>query len=285
MDGCVDLSSQPLPFRGRSSAAGGEWAGIPYAEGDSAPVEERRLDLYLPASDGTACPLLVWFHGGGLETGARNEAEILSFARFLSAHGVGVASAGYRLSPGVRFPAYVEDAARAVAWVCRRASELGGHASRVFVGGHSAGGYLAALLAMDERFLAEQGVAASGLAGFLPMSGQMMTHFTIRKERGLRRPEARVVADEAAPIFHARPDTAPMLLLVGGADWPGRVDENRYFAMVLRDVAGNPRVALRVIPDRDHGSIFSHCRRSDDPAAAAILEFIREGGDGETLKS
>ena len=234
-----------------------------------------RLDLYRPAAStpGT-CPLLVWFHGGGLETGDKQEERQITFARRLVAEGIAVALANYRLSPGATYPAYIEDAAQAVAWAIQHAPSFGCNPGALFVGGESAGGYLSAMLAMDPRFLRAAEAGEEDVAGFIPMCGQMMTHFTVRKERGGWNGLA-IDADEAAPIHHIRASTRPLLLLVADQDMPSRVEENRYFFAALTQIAENRQTRFHIIPDRDHCSIFERCLEAGDPAGGHILEFIR----------
>jgi len=245
------------------------------SNGDPAISERCRLDFYLPAHSPSPFPLLVWFHGGGLEGGARNSEEQQSFARRLARQGIGVAMAGYRLSPGVKFPVYLEDAAQSVREALQQAAALGADPAKVYVGGHSAGGYLAAMLVMDPQYLQAAGVPMDRLAGFIPMSGQAMTHFTVRKERGVADSKSLVAADEAAPIFHLRRETPPILLILGDRDWPARLEENAYFAAALRQVAKNEQVKLVVVPDRNHQTILTRCLEPGDPAGAAILEMLQ----------
>lgn len=242
-------------------------ADLSYQPEGAPSIERRKLDLYRPDREGY--PLFVWFHGGGLER--RSKEEHRAFGEAMAARGIGVAIANYRLSPGVTFPAYVEDAAAAVAWTKRRAATLGADPARIFVGGHSAGGYLAALLAMDSRYLESAGLAPTDIAGYIPISGQVMTHFTIRVERGLKRDN--IIADEAAPIFHTRAETQPMLMIVGDNDFPTRLEENAFFVASMK-AAGNRNTSMEVIPDRDHSSIFNRMLEPGDPAAALIEAFI-----------
>ena len=154
----------------------------------------------------------------------------------------------------------------------RHAAEHGGNPARLFVGGHSAGGYLTSMLAVDERLLSAVGVNRLGLAGFIPVSGQTMTHYTIREERGL--PKDAMIADDAAPINHARADTPPWLILYADADMKMRAAENRFFAAALLD-AGNHNVTLREITGRNHGTIAGWIAHPDDPARALIVAFIK----------
>ncbi len=105
-------------------------------------ADRCQLDVYVPRTRPT--PLLwVWFHGGGLTQGRKEIPERLRNK------GIIIVAANYRLSPGVRAPAYIEDAAAAVAWTIQNCARYGGNPKQVFVSGHSAGGYLAAMIGLD----------------------------------------------------------------------------------------------------------------------------------------
>jgi len=233
--------------------------------------ERCRLELHLPAGR-RGFPTLVFFHGGALEFGGLEDPLARAVAARFARDGLAVVPATYRFSPAAPFPAYVEDAAAAVAWVLAHIADYGGDPRRVFVGGHSAGGYLAALVGMDPRYLAVHGVDPSALAGLVPISGQVFTHFTVRQERGLRDARFKPVIDDAAPCHHARPDAPPVLAICGDHDMPTRTDENRYFVALLKAV-GHPDAEYVEVADRDHGTIFERMASPDDPAARAILAF------------
>lgn len=236
--------------------------------------ERCRLDLYLPTT-GSAWPVLVWFHGGGLEGGDKASRATVAVMRRFAREGLAVASVGYRLSPRVTAPAYIEDAATAVSWIVANIPQHGGDPHGVFISGHSAGGYLAAMLGADGRYLAAAGVAENTIAGIIPVSGQVLTHFTIRKERGVADPERTPVIDAYAPCYHVAEAARmpPFLLLCGDDDWVARVEENRYFHVMLKSCGARDATYLEVA-DRTHGSIFGKLAQPDDPAALAILAFI-----------
>ena len=113
--------------------------------------------------------VLVFFHGGGWTNGYKEWMYFMAPA--LNAQGVTFVSAGYRLAPAHVFPAGQEDCADAVAWVLQHIGEHGGNGERVFVGGHSAGGHYAALLAVTAGWRSVRGLPAQALAGCLPVSG------------------------------------------------------------------------------------------------------------------
>lgn len=124
-----------------------------------------------------------------------------------------IVAANYRLHPKVKSPVYVEDAAAAVAWVFNNIEHYGGDSSLIFVSGHSAGGYLTSMVGLDKKWLAVHNVDADHIAGLIPFSGHAITHFTIRKERGISRKQP--IIDEMAPLFHVRVDAPPLLLTSG----------------------------------------------------------------------
>ena len=248
-------------------------ANLTYKSGDTLSDYEKercQLDLYLPAGKKDFATL-VWFHGGGLTGGTKDDASVADLARSLARSGLAVAAANYRLSPKAKFPAYIEDAAAAFAWVHGNIDAHGGDPQRVFVGGHSAGAYLTLMVGLDSRYLKRHGLETSSIAGLVPLSGQTLTHYTIREERGL--PKETLIADEAAPIHYARKDAPPMLVLFAEHDMPMRVEENRLLVAALK-AAGNTGVTGRLIADRDHGSIADNIAKPDDPVRAVVVEFV-----------
>jgi acetyl esterase/lipase len=220
----------------------------PEAAPSDAYLQERcRLDIHLPTS-GSAWPTVVWFHGGGLTGGSRSGPEQLV------AQGIAVVAAGYRLSPRVTCPTYLTDAAAAVAWVLEHIADYRGDPQRVFVGGVSAGGYLAAMVGMDPTWLGAHGRAPSELAGLVLISAQVTTHFTVRGEHG--QSETVPVIDQYAPAAFVDQPLAPMLIVCGDStlDMPARVEENRWFAALLRD-AGHQRVSCHTLEGFGHGNV------------------------------
>jgi acetyl esterase/lipase len=253
--------------------AGPTKANIAYrAEDEDAYARERcQLDLYLP-TEKRDFPTLVWFHGGGLEGGDKGSAKALG--KSLAEAGVALASANYRLSPKASYPAFVEDAAAAAAWTMQHIAAHGGDPKRVFVSGHSAGGYLTLMLALDARYLEKHSLKPEAFAGFVPVSGQTVTHAAIRKAQGIGRHQ--IVVDAAAPLRHVRADAPPLLLLAAEHDMAGRAEENQLLYANLK-AAGCKRVKLQIVADRDHGSIGSRLSNPDDAARALLLEFMGIG--------
>lgn len=140
-------------------------AGIAYGEG-----ERRRLDVYVPKGAGPAPrPVIVFFYGGSWKGGDR--ANYLFVAEALTARGFVVVIPDYRVYPEVRYPGFVEDGAKAVAWTRREIARFHGDASRLYVMGHSAGSLIAAMLAYNDRFLKAEGMERSDIRGLIGLAG------------------------------------------------------------------------------------------------------------------
>ncbi len=205
------------------------------------------LDIYYPAHKENF-PTVVWFHGGGLTGGNKSIPEPLK------EKGMAVVAVNYRLYPKVLAPAYIEDAAAAVAWVLNHISEFGGDPNLVFVSGHSAGGYLTSMVGLDKRWLQQHGIDANQIAGLVPFSGHTITHFTVRKERGLERTQP--VVDDLAPLFHVREDAPPLLLITGDRELEmmGRYEENAYLMRMMK-VAGHTGTRLYEMDGYGHNML------------------------------
>ncbi len=222
--------------------------------------ERCRLDVYHPQHK-PGFATVIWFHGGGLKGGNRQ------IPAGLKDQGIAVVAANYRLYPKIKCPVYLQDAAAAVAWTFKNIEKYGGDADKIFVSGHSAGGYLTSMIGIDKRWLDEYGVDADRLAGLAPLSGHAITHMTVRKERGI--PDTQPIVDEFAPLFHVRSDAPPILLITGDREMEmlGRYEENAYFMRMLK-VAGHEDVTLYEIQGYGHGMV--------EPAVKPMLKWIRE---------
>ena len=234
---------------------------IPTAEKDAYRIERCKLDVYYPEGR-TDFPTIVWFHGGGLEGGNKH------IPQELMERGFAVVSVNYRLSPKVTHPAYIEDAAEAVAWAVNHIEKYGGNKKRIVVSGHSAGGYLALMLALDKSYLAKHHVDADQMMAWFPLSGQTVTHYTIRKERKM--PDGIPFIDAFAPIQHARKDTPPIYLITGDRklEMRARYEENAHLDAVLRGV-GNENVHLYELQGFDHGTMCS-------PGCLLLVDYLNK---------
>ena len=235
---------------------------VPYrtaTEQDPYSTERCRLDLYYPKNQDDY-PTVVWFHGGGLEKGNKE------VPTELKDKGLAVVAANYRLSPLAKAPAYIDDAAAAVAWTFQNIERYGGNRKKIFVSGHSAGGYLTSMIGLDKSWLEKYRIDANEIAGLVPYSGHTVTHFTIRKERGI--PETKIIVDVLAPLNHIRSDAPPMLLITGDRELEllGRYEENAYLWRMMK-VSGHQKTELMELDGYDHGAMAQ-------PAHPLLLKFI-----------
>ena len=144
---------------------------LSYYDGDEADAVRHKLDIHRP-KDCQDYPVLFFVHGGGWVEGNKDHFGIYSvIARTLARQGVGMVCPNYRLSPQVKHPEHIRDVAKAFAWTSRNIGKYGGNPRALFVGGHSAGGHLSALLATDERYLKAEGLGLSSIRGAMPVSG------------------------------------------------------------------------------------------------------------------
>ncbi len=203
------------------------------------------LDLYFPKNS-KGYPTIVWFHGGGLTGGNKEIPEALKN------RGVAIVGVNYRLYPKVKAPKYIEDAAAAVSWVFNNITGFGGDSSLIFISGHSAGGYLTSMVGLDKSWLNKYQIDANRIAGLIPFSGHTITHFTVRKERGI--PGTRPIIDSLAPLYHVRPDAPPLLLITGDREMEmlGRYEENAYLMRMMK-VVGHKDTRLYELDGYGHG--------------------------------
>jgi acetyl esterase/lipase len=207
-----------------------------------------RLDLRYPTNR-TGFATLVWFHGGGLTVGKRGFPELKDPQTALVA-------VGYRLSPQGKLPSFIDDAAASTAWVISHIAQYGGDSNKVFVAGHSAGGYLTAMIGMDPKWLAKRGVSNMQLAGLIPVSAQVTTHFHVKKLLGDTGPQYRPLINEYAPLYYCASNLPPICLITGDRkiEFKCRVEENDLMAVSLRTL-GHPHVEFHELKGFDHGTI------------------------------
>ena len=223
---------------------------VPYrpaeeAGADAYVSEKCVLDIYHP-TDQKDVPVVIWFHGGGLRSGERY------IPGELRDQGLCIVAPSYRLSPNVTAATCIEDAAAAVAWVFENIEQYGGDPDKIFISGHSAGGYLTMMVGLDRKWLQAEGVDANQIAGLIPFSGHTITHFTVRREMGI--PGKQPVIDEMAPLFHVRADAPPLLLITGDRELEllGRYEENAYMMRMMK-VAGHQDTRIMELDGYNHG--------------------------------
>jgi len=223
---------------------------ILYASSDADAYSKERcqIDVYYPKNKKDFVTV-VWFHGGGLTGGGK---EIPSY---LKDKGIAVVGVGYRLSPKVKVEDIIKDAAKAVHWTFDHIGEYGGSNKKIVLSGHSAGGYLNLMLALNPRYLKDEGINADELFGVVPFSAQCISHFTSRAEKGIDINQP--VVDEFAPLYWVRKNNVPITLITGDRELEmvGRYEENAYLARMFK-IVGHPNIKLLELDGYDHGMAY-----------------------------
>jgi acetyl esterase/lipase len=260
----------PVPALSQTVTVTTDLDYVPTAE---YPNKKDRLDVYAPAG-AKGAPVVVSIHGGALREGDKSREAFVG--QLLAKAGFVAVVISYRLSPDVMHPAHIEDAAHAVAWTRTHAAEYGGNPRKLFVIGHSAGAYLAALLALDPKYLAAYQMSAKDVAGVVPVSAFF---YVDRTGVAPDRPKDVWGTDvavwkSASPAAYLRKDVPPMLLLYadGDADW--RRQQQTDFQADMKK-AGAAAIETRMITGRDHSSIWGRMKNANDETASAIIAFLK----------
>ncbi len=223
---------------------------IPYSsKSDDYSKERLKLDIHHHA-EGKDMPVIVWFHGGGLRGGNKFiPAELMD-------RGYVVVAPNYRLIPNVGVEECIDDAAEAVAWTFKNIDKYGGDTSKIFVAGHSAGGFLTSMIGLEKKRLESYSIDADSIAALIPYSGQVITHFADRQSKGIG--ELTPYVDQHAPLFHVRKDCPPYNIITGDAEQElfGRYEENLYMWRMMK-LAGHPDVKIYKLDGYNHGDMAS----------------------------
>jgi acetyl esterase/lipase len=179
------------------------------------PLPEQQLDVYIPQPAPQAAPVVVFLHGGSWTFGDKDGYRFVGQA--LTARGFVVMVADFRQYPGVRFPAFLEDAARALVFAHHHAADYGGDPAQLFVMGHSSGAHMAAMLALDPHYLAALGLSPAILRGVVGLAGPYdFLPFTEENVKDIFAPANADLAQTQPITFVSR--QAPDFLLLQGAD-------------------------------------------------------------------
>ncbi|MGE4651773.1 MAG: alpha/beta hydrolase [Myxococcota bacterium] len=248
---------------------------IDYMPGAEYPDARDRLDVFMP-TQASGSPVIVFFHGGGLLIGDKSQGEFV--AKALVPRGIGVVAANYRLSPAVTHPAHVQDAAAAFAWTIEHIADYGGDPKRVYLAGHSAGAYMAALLALDDSYLLEVGLSPTASRGMIAISP-----FLSVEEVAPDRPKSVWGSDpstwrKASPSSYIGAGKPPLFFVYADGDDDWRRDQIEAAVRAFK-AAGQASVEAVEVSDRSHLSIVEKLVEPDDPASLHIANFVLGSGN------
>jgi len=243
-----------------------------------APHERGQLDVYIPRRPAARRPVALFIYGGSWESGEK--AMYAFVGRALAARGIVTVVADYRIYPQVIYPTFLQDNARAAAFVKQHAAEWGADPARFYLIGHSAGAYDVAMLALDKRWLAAVGMDPKrDLAGVIGLSGPY--DFLPLRDKTLKiifgPPETRPATQ---PIAYASGDAPPLFLAAGTGDKV--VDPGNTTRLAAAVAAKGGQVDSHLYPDVGHVGVvlaLSPLFRSKAPVLDQMLGFMEIAPD------
>lgn len=260
-------------------------SNIPYIENGH---ERHVLDIYtFGKTEENGLPVMFWIHGGGWQAGDKSDVALKP--KVLIERGFVFVSTNYRLLPDVEMDVLIRDVAQSLGWVQRNISEYGGDPKRIFVGGHSAGAQLAALLCIDDRYLKEAGVSFDNLKGCVPVDGDTydipkiimtaehrqtlyggkMFTFGHRQKFG-NDPEKHI---DFSAVTHVAKDKGipPFLLLYFSGNPDTRAQAHRLESVLKEN--GIQALAYGK-QDTNHSQLNDDLGKPDDPATQEFFKFL-----------
>ncbi|MGB4116774.1 MAG: alpha/beta hydrolase [Polaromonas sp.] len=193
------------------------FSNLPYGD-----QPRQKLDVYMPSQPladkalaAGGAPMVVFFYGGSWSSGDRADYRFVGEA--LASKGIAVLVADYRLSPEVRYPVFLQDSALAMRWAFDNAQKYGADPEKVFVMGHSAGAYNAAMMALDKRWLGGVGLSPARLAGWIGLAGPY-DFLPIGDRKTQVAFEWPNTPPDSQALFHASSSSPPALLLAPEKD-------------------------------------------------------------------
>ena len=260
-----------------------EQLNIKYAPESDPEFDSARhiLDVFYPERSvyHEPCPVLVFIHGGTWVYGSKDPYAV--FGRNLNHYGIVVVNINYRLGNVVNFKKMAMDCAKAVKWVKENVHLYGGNPFAITVSGHSAGGHLGALIALDNGYFNTLGVdnpIAKALlidAFGLNIGGMIKKH----GEMFLGHIEAIFTSDPetwktASPLNYITYRKIPFLILTGGRSYPILIYDNKHFAEKLKKV--NDDVAIYEIAGKSHLEMITQFQKKDTDILKKVAAFVKQ---------
>ena len=250
---------------------------IPYGD-----HPRQKVDVYMPSQSLAdkafprgGSPMVVFFYGGSWSSGDRADYRFVGEA--LAARGIAVVVADYRLSPEVRYPAFVQDSALATRWAFDNAQKYGADPARIFVMGHSAGAYNAAMLALDKRWLSAVRLSPAKLAGWIGLAGPF-DFLPIGDRKTQVAFEWPNTPPDSQALFHAGSESPPALLLAPTNDTLVSTQRSTV-GMAQRLKSSGVRVESELFDTVSHITIvatMASVLRGRAPVLERVTDFVKQ---------
>jgi acetyl esterase/lipase len=236
------------------------------------PAPWQRADVYQPRHTTAPVPVIVFWYGGSWTDGSKDEYRFVGAA--LAGLGCVAVLPNYRLYPQVKFPAFLDDAAQAVAWVQSHAADYGGDPHRIVLMGHSAGAQMAAMLAINHDYLRRAGVDLHNIVGLIGLSGP----YELKPDTPTLNAifAAPYTPDDWQVLHFVAADAPPTLLIHGADDKVVWASDSTHLAEALGHL--QVPVELKVYPNRGHAdtvAALAWVLRFRSPTLTDIDRFMR----------
>lgn len=237
-----------------------EYLNLEYAN-----KEACKLDIFTPETDNFET--IIWFHGGGLEKGDKGMGKPL--AEDFTKAGFAFVSVEYTMYPTAKYPEFIIDVAKAVAYVKNNIAKYGGNGNALYVSGQSAGAWMATMLCVNETYLLNEGVNPLEIRGWLIDSAQVTAHFNVLlKEQNLDHRLQRI--NEFAPLYYINEKTrfTKMLLMFYENDMPCRYEQNMLFYKAILEFNKDATISYKVLKG-------THCYGSNRRDENGEFEYVQ----------
>jgi arylformamidase len=243
----------------------------------------QSLDVYAPQPDSLngPFPVILFMHGGGWRASDKNDplGVHANVCKALATRGLVAVNANYRLAPRVKHPEPARDAAYALRWTRDNIGKYQGDPEKIFLSGHSAGGHLAALVALDPNYLGEVGLTDSAIKGVIGICGiYNLAHFAGRNWMAEHLMTSAAFGDsdalraQASPVNHVRAD-APRFLLLNAQEDEQLEEEADELSSLLHN--HGVMAETSIISDTNHFTILSLVGNGDDRLIDRMVEFVK----------
>lgn len=228
--------------------------------------EFHTLNIYLPERD--KFKTFIYFHGGGLESGDKDDAD--NFSDYLNENGIAVVSCNYKLYPFTAYPEFICDAAAAVDWVFENIKNYG-TATEIYIGGSSAGAYISMMLCFNKKYLSGYGINPMDINGFIHDAGQPTKHFRVLKEYGID--PKRIIVDEAAPLYYIgiEKEYPKMLFILSENDMENRYEQTMLMISTLKHYGVKANIKIL---QGNHGQYTI-----ENEFSSTVAEFMYQSGN------
>jgi acetyl esterase/lipase len=242
-------------------------------------AEEMKLDVFSPKISKDKKDVLIFLHGGGWNKGDKSTYSF--FGKRLARKGIVSVIINYPLSPKANYNDMAIAAAKSVKWVKENINQFGGDSSRVFISGHSAGGHLAAVVSVEEKYFDSlklknpiKGTILIDAAG-LDMNKYLTDEEVLGKTTYMDAfTKDHTIWKEASPIYHLHEGIPPMHIYVGGKTYPNIRESNDRFQKEL--LKYSTRVDYKIVPHKHHVPMIFQFYNSLNPLYKEILKFMKD---------